>query len=81
MSSPFTPTYTQQFITTAQPNRHISPFPRTINTSMVVPGYIHLFFLFFYYDIKYQLLDILKITRENNQQDVKIVDLDFVKSK
>ena len=36
-------------------------------------------FSFFHYHIKYQLSSMLKIKRDMNQQDFKIVDLHFVK--
>ena len=40
--------------------------------------YIRVFI--FYWDIKYQILNMLKIKCDMNQQDLKRVDLYFVKS-
>ena len=37
-------------------------------------------FTFFYKHITYQLLNLLKIKRDINQQDLKLADLHFVKS-
>ena len=57
----------------SQPYDHYSPFTAG-------PGIYSFFFSLFYYHIMYQLLNMLKIKRDTNQQDSKIVDLYFVKS-
>ena len=51
-----------------------------INPLATGPEYISFFFIF-YQPIKYRLFNMLKIKRDINQQDCKIFDLNYVKSK
>ena len=59
----------------ADPNKH-----ETLTSAGLVLGQRPRRWTLFYYHIKYQLLNMLKIKRDINQQDVKIVYFHFVKS-
>ena len=51
-----------------------------INLNPLVTGAAYIRFFIFYEHIKYHILNMLKIKCDINQQDLKRVDLHFVKS-
>ena len=51
-----------------------------ISSNFLTAGADYILFCFFYHNIKYQLLNTLRIKREINQHDLKLVDPHFVKS-
>ena len=55
-------------------------FTTNLNHNPLTAGVAYIRFLIFYQHIKYHILNMLKIKCDINQQDLKTVDLHFVKS-
>ena len=58
----------------------INPFLAKLLFNPLTADAVHIRYLHFLSAITYQLLKMLKIKSDNNQQDLKFVDLHFVKS-
>ena len=59
---------------------HLHPYRAGIDFNPLTAGVAYIWVFIFYWHIKYNLLNMLKIKYDINQQYLKTVDLHFVKS-